>query len=258
MSEIGAIGAGVDTTRATTPSTQTPETKKLEAKPAARETAPRKTPLAPSEIRAALATAYRSIHGEAIPERMLDVLSAQACTETAHGASMYNFNFGGIKGASPEGFTAKLRTREVLGGEEVTIRDGFRAYSSAAQGAKDYLNLLERRFPTALDAARSGDVDGFVTRLKAGRYFTADAGQYAASLRGIVQAGFDDSGPRSPNPTTSPLTAINPSDPFGEDPQVSGSLLASGAGLPTTMAVMRFIDAINASSASIARPTSDD
>lgn len=256
MSEIGAIGAGVDTTRATTQSAPV-ATKASEAKAAPRETAPRKTPLAPSEIRAALATAYRSIHGEAIPERMLDVLSAQACTETAHGASMYNFNFGGIKGTSPEGFTAKLRTREVFDGEEVTIRDGFRAYSSATEGAKDYLNLLERRFPTALDAARSGDVDGFVTRLKAGRYFTADAGQYAASLRGIVQGGFDDSGPRNPNATTSPLVAINPSDPFGDDPLVSGSLLSSGAGLPTTMAVMRFIDAINASSASIARPSEE-
>lgn len=252
MSEIGAIGAGtVDPTRATT------QTKPAEIKATAREAAPRKTPLSPSEIRVALATAYRSIHGEAIPERMLDVLSAQACTETAHGASMYNFNFGGIKGASPEGFTAKLRTREVENGQEITIRDGFRAYSSAAEGAKDYLSLLERRFPTALDAARSGDVDGFVTRLKAGRYFTADAGQYAASLRGILQAGWDDSQPRSPHATSAPLVALAGSDPFGDDPEVSGSLLSSGAGLPTTMAVVRFIDAINASSASIARPDED-
>src|SRR5689334_2223618 len=107
--------------------------------PVAREVDPQRTPLSAKEVRSSIASAYRQMRGEAISEPMLDVLSAQACTETAHGASMYNFNFGGIKGASPEGATARLKTREVLDGREVTIKDGFRAYSSPIAGATDYL-----------------------------------------------------------------------------------------------------------------------
>ena len=211
---------------------------------AGREVEARRTPLSPSEVRASTAAAYRAIHGAEIPDRTLDVLSAQACTETACGASMYNYNFGGIKGTSPEGATARLKTREILDGREVTIRDGFRAYSSAVAGATDYLALLEHRFPAAMEAARAGDVEGFVRELKAGRYFTADAGQYAAALRGLVDRGMDG--------TTVDPSALAMKTPMRSITVEPGVVLSSP--YPTALAVARVMDAVNGMSSSIAAP----
>jgi hypothetical protein len=203
--------------------------------------------MSPGEIRQALATAHKSLHGETIPPKMLDVLAAQACHETAHGASMYNYNFGGIKGSSPEGTTARLRTREVLQGKEVAITDGFRAYSTPVAGATDYLLLLERRFPRAVDAAREGDVDGFVRSLKAGHYFTADPDLYAASVRGIISGGFDREHPSDAYRPAATSSYIGSSDP----------VLGLTSNYPTTAAVARVLDAVAAASVDIASPTEE-
>jgi hypothetical protein len=214
----------------------------------AREVPPRQTNLSPAEIRRALAAAHQSLRGEAIPPKLLDVLSAQVCHETAHGASMFNFNFGGIKGTSPEGTTARLRTREVLQGKEVSLTDGFRAYSTPVAGATDYLLLLERRFPNAVDAARDGDVDGFVRSLKAGHYFTADPDLYASSVRGILQGGFERESPRDDRARPAPDSYLALRD------------LATGAtsNYPTTAAVARVLDAVAAASVDLATPLGEE
>jgi len=215
---------------------------------AARIVAPQKTPLSPADIRSALQTAHQSLKGTPIEPKLLDMLTAQVCTENASGAAMHNNNFGGIKGVSPEGATAKLRTREVLAGKNVEITDGFRAYSTPAAGAKDYLQLLERRFPRALEAARTGDVDAYAKSLKAGHYFTADAGEYAACMRGVIARGFDGE--------VAPSQAREPRTVSGLGPFSSLDMLGSNdaGGYATTLAVVRALDAVSASSARIAAP----
>lgn len=220
------------------------------AEPVSREVPPRKTSLSPGEIRKALADGHVALHKERIPPKMLDVLSAQVCHETGHGASMYNNNFGGIKGTSQEGTTARLRTREVLDGKEVALKDGFRAYSTPSAGASDYLLFLEKRFPRAMDAARAGDVDGFVKGLKAGHYFTADADQYAASMRGIVKAGFEG-GASAAKPSRETLPALMPGMDFENLPPDVNLY-------PTATAVARVMDAVAASSVQIAKPLSEE
>ena len=215
----------------------------------AREVAPRHTSMSPGEIRRAIATAHQNLRGEPIPPQLLDVLSAQVCHETGHGASMYNFNFGGIKGTSPEGTTARLKTREVLSGKEVSLTDGFRAYSNPVAGATDYLLFLERRFPHAVDAAREGDVDSFVRSLKSGSYFTADADLYASSMRGILSGGF--AGERSHyEPMSSPQRRDLASFADG-----TGSNLAN---YPTSAAVARVLDAVAAASVDLAAPAPEE
>lgn len=218
----------------------------------AREVAPQKTVLSPSEIRKALADGHQALHKERIPPKMLDVLSAQVCHETGRGASMYNYNFGGIKGTSREGSTARLRTREVLDGKEVQIKDGFRAYSSAASGASDYLLFLEKHHPRALEAARQGDVEGFVKSLKAGHYFTADADQYAASVRGILTQGFDGARAAAAPERAPSAAPLMPGWDFDPDAPGDPSLY------PTASAVARVMDAVAASSVRIARPLSEE
>jgi hypothetical protein len=217
----------------------------LEAKaPSARLVEPKRTPLKPSEIRRAISQAYTKLHGKAISPKTLDILSAQVSNETALGSSMYNFNFGGIKGASPEGLTAKCGTREVLGGEEHHIVDGFRAYGSATQGATDYVSFLEKKYPKAVESAEKGDVDGFVAHLKAGHYFTADAAQYTANVKSLLSV--DDSAVASRGNLSSGVIAS------------SSAMQTDASPFATSATLSRVFDAMSVSAASIAMPSSDE
>ena len=236
----------VDTTRAIEPREAT--TRGAAREVATREVLPRRTVAKPSELKGAISRAYSKLHGQPIPAKMLDVLTAQACQETGLGASMFNFNFGGIKGASPEGMTAKCKTTEILGGEEKHITDGFRAYGSITDGATDYLKFLERRFPQAVESAKKGDVEGFVGHLKAGRYFTADETAYASGVKRLLGA-TDDMAPNAVA-STGALPSIGALGEFVPPPDASKFADSS--------ALSRVFDALSASSASIAAPTPDD
>src|SRR5580704_3710470 len=119
----------------------------------ARSVAARRTPASMSDVRAALGKALQSATGRAPSSRTVDVLAAQVSLETAGGQQMYNYNFGGIKGASPQGDTATYMTREVLDGQSVHIAQGFRAYSTLDAGATDYVSVLRSRFPAAFAQA---------------------------------------------------------------------------------------------------------
>ncbi|MFO0611667.1 MAG: glucosaminidase domain-containing protein [Polyangiaceae bacterium] len=162
------------------------------------------------EIHRAIERGYEAVTGRAPTGATVDVLAAQVATETGYGASMVGFNFGGIKGSSPEGKTAVCKTHEVLNGQDVVIHDAFRAYDSAESGATDYVRLLERRFPQALDAASNGDVEGFARALKAKGYFTADEGAYARAMRGAMGASPDVGAARVGRP--SPVRAFDGAD----------------------------------------------
>ncbi len=237
---------------AVAPPAETPAPAATTASPSrARQVTPERTALQPGEIRAALARAHQKLYGRAISVERLDVLTAQVCHETGHGASMHNFNFGGIKGSSPEGLTARCRTKEVLDGKVTSIVDGFRAYRSAESGAADYLSFVEHRYPQAWQASERGDVDGFVRALKAKGYFTADEAGYAASVRGVLARGFAPAVSASAPLATSAAPAAAPdlgwpADYFAQAPEG-----------PTSVALARVMDAIAASSARIAGPLAE-
>jgi hypothetical protein len=122
------------------------------------------------------------VTGEEPSEDTVRVLTAQWAHETGSGASMFNYNFGGIKGTGPSGLTVAQRTREGFGATERTIVDNFRAYRTAEEGAGDYVRLLQSRFPQAAEAAKNGDPRAFVHALKARGYFTGDEGAYTRSV----------------------------------------------------------------------------
>jgi hypothetical protein len=100
---------------------------------------------------------------------------------------MFNYNFAGIKGTSPAGLSVSQRTREGYGATERTITDNFRAYRTAEEGADDYVALLQRRFPAALDAAKAGDPAGTVRALKQSGYFTGDEVAYTRSVTSMAR-----------------------------------------------------------------------
>lgn len=144
-----------------------------------------RTQLTPGEAKNALEGAWRETFGETPSAETSAILTAQWAHETGRGGSMFNFNFGGIKGAGPGGHSVLQRTKEGYGDTERTIRDHFRAYGSAQEGARDYVKLLNARFPKALEAARAGDAQGFVRALKQRGYFTGDESAYVRSVTNL-------------------------------------------------------------------------
>jgi flagellar protein FlgJ len=152
------------------------------------EVEPHRTPATRSELRAAIARALETAQGRRPSGALVDTLTAQACLETASGSRMYDYNFGGIKGAGPRG-AAVLTTSEVVGGKQITIRDRFRAYATLDEGALDYVRLIEGRFKGALAPAERGDVIGFARELKRAGYYTASEEDYARGLARLMSSG---------------------------------------------------------------------
>jgi hypothetical protein len=220
---------------------QHPVDRPAQAKPAPaapREVEPTRTPVTRADIRSALARAHEEVTGRAASPALLDTLTAQASLETAGGAKMYNYNFGGIKGQGPSGLTAKCRTFEVVDGKQVHIRDGFRAYTSLDEGARDYLGLMKGQFKGAVAKAEVGDVRGFAHELREAHYYTASEADYAAALGQSMPSG----GPRGAPPRAGapPPDALGPPD-----------LLSAGQ-------LTRILDAVSASVAQIGSPVEKD
>ena len=209
------------------------------AEPTRQEVPLTRTVTSREEIRAALGRSLEQMTGSAPSPAALDILSAQASLETGSGRSMYNFNFGGIKGTSPGGLTAVARTHEWEGATRYETRAHFRAYGSLDEGAQDFLSLLQRRYGDAVEAASRGDVGGYAHALKQGGYFTGPEARYANDLRELLGMPRGPEGPAAPE----------------------GIALLSGgpdaSRFPSSSAITMMLDAVSMSAARIADPNTD-
>lgn len=180
------------------------------------EVAASRTPLTGSQAASALRSAFRARYGHEPSDKTVAILGAQWSLETGGGRSMMNYNFGGIKGASPSGQSTRYGTVEGSGAGEQHIVDRFRAYGSAAEGASDYLQVLEKRFPSAFGMARAGDAKAFVHELKRAGYFTGSEEQYTHIVTDLAaraeRDGFDVLG-KGGGVTTAPAKAPGPTAP---------------------------------------------
>jgi hypothetical protein len=149
---------------------------------------------------------------------------------------MLNFNFGGIKGKGPSGLGAAYMTREGWGENERRLVDTFRAYTTAAEGAADYVSLLNRRYPDAIAAAREGDPSGFVSALKERGYFTGNEAAYTRSVTALAKSaltsGFDAIGGAEGVAESLPSEFRPPADWALREavPRVPEALVASSGG----------------------------
>jgi hypothetical protein len=154
-----------------------------------------RTRLSGEQAASALRSAWTEVRGEPPPAETLSILVGQWAHETGRGASMLNYNFGGLKGTGPSGLSAAYTTREGWGEGATHGVARFRAYASAEEGARDYVSLLSRRYPEAVRAAEQGDAAGFVRGLKARGYFTDNEAAYSKSVQSLAalasRAGFD-------------------------------------------------------------------
>jgi hypothetical protein len=148
---------------------------------------PVRTPITAEQASSLIGDALEHVTGEKPKPETVAILTAQWAHETGHGASMFNYNFAGIKGTGPSGLSVAQRTHEGWGSTERTITDNFRAYRTAEEGARDYVSLLKSRFPGALAAAQTGDPAATVHALKQAGYFTGDEAAYTRSVTQIAR-----------------------------------------------------------------------
>jgi len=145
--------------------------------PASREL----TALDENEAARVLAQAWRSEVGSTPSARTLAILWAHWAHETGRGRRMVGHNFGGLKGAGPNGASVLAWTREGPEFERIVLRK-FRAYPNFPEGAGDYVALLRSRYPRALRAAKNGDVVQFADALAMAGYFTDEPSAYRRAL----------------------------------------------------------------------------
>lgn len=117
-------------------------------------------------------------------------------TDEEQASGFWNGNAGNVRGTYLGAWTS-FRAGEGHGANEVILQPGpnnrFRSYVSPTddptdpevrtaaieRGVRDYLSLLDRKYPRALACAAQRDYRGFVHELHAGGYFTADETAYA-------------------------------------------------------------------------------
>ena len=203
---------------------------------ATREVEPKRTPVTRVDISNAIRRALEHANGERPPEQLVETLTAHASLETASGDKMFNFNFAGIKGHSPTGMTAVMKTHEVLGGREVVIRDGFRAYANIDEGARDYVRTMKAQFSGALGPAARGDVQSFASALKRAGYYTAAEADYARGLTTLMGA-----------PSGSSSSSLSPARTFATSstPALSAAVASRDFGL-SSASLARVSDSLDA------------
>ncbi len=190
--------------------------------------APVKTNLSSKQADDALDRAWTAQFGSKAPPNTVGILRAQWALETGSGASMYNYNFAGIKGVGPSGLSVSQRTTEGFGATARHITDRFRAYSSADEGAADYIHLLSTKYPAAMEAAKNGDAAGFVSALHAKSYFTGDEQDYTKAIASLAGLPANDQG----RGTDAKLAMASPASLGGNgfDPSLGGLMQAGANG----------------------------
>jgi hypothetical protein len=144
------------------------------------------TPMSEDAAAERLAEALDEVMGEPPSELLLCILWGHWAHETGRGQRMKGFNYAGLKGAGPGGKSFVAWTRESRHAPKGLVRRTFRAYADEREGARDYVTLLRDRYPTAVRAARRGDVAVFVGALDQGGYFTDDDETYLSALKRLA------------------------------------------------------------------------
>lgn len=162
----------------------------------------RKTPLSENQARDALVSAFTALEGHPPTPNVLALLMAQSALETGHWQSMHHYNWGNLKAYSNwPGDTTTFACGEIVKGKRVLYPSGhgsciFRAYPSAAAGAKNYVGLILRR-PDWRAGLLSGNPVTYNNALKGKtpHYYTASKTKYGAILTRLYHKyGGVDSG----------------------------------------------------------------
>lgn len=158
----------------------------LQALPVVHVEVPRiRTALSQEERRRALRAGHRETFGHLVHEPVERM--ALAHLQVEHGAdALWTHNFGNVMaghGFAGPWFAMDAAELHAYGWQ--THHSTWRAYASPDEGAAGYWHLLAGRFPRALAAFESDNVELVVHELKDGHYMTAREGDYVAIMRKI-------------------------------------------------------------------------
>lgn len=152
-----------------------------------------KTPLSKTAAEDALSEAFHDVFGSRPTQNQLALIMAQTALETGRWTKIYNYNFGNIKATSVwRGNVTTFPCSEVKDGKETHYPAGdehclFRAYPTAALGAVDYLELLDRRTHWR-EGLMSGDPKVFNNALTTPpAYYTANKQKYGTALNKLYR-----------------------------------------------------------------------
>ena len=175
----------------------------------------RPTPVTPAQVFLALGTAWQLLTGSPPDRKVLHILHAQSALETGHWKFIMNYNLGGAKKHGDNDWCYFTTTERLphkaadklistakpgevtvvkLDNEFKTVRvsgkqsmNCFASWDSLDLAAKAHLELLFRRFPTAIERAKAGDATGYVRELKKRGYFTASEEEYSKIVNSIAR-----------------------------------------------------------------------
>jgi hypothetical protein len=152
----------------------------------------RPTPMKPRRAAQVLCWAWHQVTGRRARPETVALLWAHWALETGRGTRMVDYNFAGLKGRAPGGASSVVWTRERGETGKTRVRARFRAYSTAEEGACDYVRMLHARFDSAFVAASEGDVQQFVKALDEAGYFTEKPTAYRRAMQSLVREYLDD------------------------------------------------------------------
>ncbi|MEI9948312.1 MAG: hypothetical protein WDO74_04860 [Pseudomonadota bacterium] len=150
----------------------------------------RLTPLSQQEASLALAEAYARVTGGPPTDRVLALLLAQTGFETARWQKIHTFNFGNAKADLSYPLVTQFRCSEVEQGVEQLFDPpdphcNFRAYTNAADGAVDYIKVLQSR-PHWWNGLQTEDPNAFVDALATvPKYFTGNPAVYKKAMASL-------------------------------------------------------------------------
>ena len=153
------------------------------------------TSMTMTEAAGYIRSAWSRVVGSPIPNAALEILVAQWAHETGSGASMNNFNFGGLKYGNA-GLYTDYGTHETVNGERVATHADFQAYRTADEGAAHFVQFVTgRHHITAIRQylAHPGDAQVYADAMKRTGYFTSDARTYGRDLQARLD-GIRNSG----------------------------------------------------------------
>jgi hypothetical protein len=190
----------------------------------------RLTPLSSQDAARALTEAYIRVTGAAPSARVLALLLAQTAFETGHWQKIHNFNFGNAKAELSYPLITQFRCSEVERGVEQSFEPpdphcNFRAYTNPADGAVDYIRVLQSR-PHWWSGLQSEDPSAFVDALATEpKYFTGNPALYKHAISSL----FDEFFPLAAAAVRRPCSASLPSRSLSSSVRSAGRGVASDA-----------------------------
>ena len=190
----------------------------------------RLTPLSQQEASLALAEAYARVTGGPPTDRVLALLLAQTAFETGRWQKIHNFNFGNAKADLSYPLVTQFRCSEVEQGVEQFFDPpdphcNFRAYTNAADGAVDYIKVLQSR-PHWWNGLQTEDPNAFVDALAtAPKYSTGNPAVYKQAMASL----FDEFRPLVPAAARGRRSASLPSRPRSLSERSAARAVASRA-----------------------------